>query len=529
MKNIHLKIFQIIIITLLIFWGCGEKDDLVLIEPSHRVVFTSEMDFQNKIEVTNKLSFGDVSAGVESRTWTFPSGASIDIVGSDNDQTSTEANVTAFFNQIGEFPIQLSQTFKSDAFVGETVRGRNLDTTIIVTVLDSIQAALKAEYVLPDGTIGEELDLTDGAENLIAAARTIRFTYTGTGEPANLSWELEGGDPEVITVSANELDVKYKFLGTYDLKMKASRARPFGEDEISIDNFVKVVASTDPVVVDDITEKDGNIAIVFSRELDPTTINKEDFFVKVINSWQYENDPAIASASIDPDQGNVVILELIDESLYNDDEIKVTYTPGEIFSLDGVKADGFEEKLLVFKTVNLLEGFDWDWSFENSNPEDWQYLGWDGDEWQRYVITMSEEKAYSGNRSMFLELLDKGGMAVSLKDANGENVTFPARAGQAYEIGVWVNLQDFGDNNPTGLLPDLRLYLGPDTNWGIGPNPAFSEEFPTDQWIYSKDYFEFQDTGDDKFFMIRGFNASNRAPIKFFVDNIVLAEVTLRP
>ena len=50
-------------------------------------------------------------------------------------------------------------------------------------------------------------------------------------------------------------------------------------------------------------------------------------------------------------------MELIDESLYNDDEITVTYTPGEIFSLDGVKADGFEAVLLVFEQINLLEAY----------------------------------------------------------------------------------------------------------------------------------------------------------------------------
>lgn len=527
MKNINRNIIQITFLAFIIFWGCGKKDELVLLEPSHRVIFTSEMDFQNKIQVTNSLSFGDVSAGVESRTWTFPAG--VDILDSDNDQTSTEANVTANFNQIGVFPVQLSQTFKKDAYVEETLQGRNLDTTIMVTVLDSITAALEAVYILPDGTIGDPLNLTDNAENVLAAARDIRFTYTGTGGPEQLYWELVGGDPEIITSRDMTLDVKYKFLGNYDLRMIAFRDRPFGRDTIEVKNFIKVVESTDPLVVDEITEKDGNIAVVFSREIEPDAINKEDFFVKVINSWKYENDPVIASASIDPDQGNVVILELIDETLYNDDEIKVTYTPGEIISLDGVKADGFEEVLLVFEQTNLLENYAWDWSFENSNSEDWQYLGWDGDEWQRYVITMSEEKAFSGDRSMHLEFLDKGGMAVSLKDASGENITFPAKAGQAYEVGIWVNIKAYGNNNPTGLNPDLRLYWGPDTNWGIGPNPELVADIPLDTWTYSKDYFEFAETGDDKFFMIRGFNASNQESLEVFIDNVVLAEVTLRP
>ena len=529
MKNIKFKIFQIIALSLLIVWGCGKKDDLVLIEPSHQVIFTSEMDFENTIEVTNTLSFGDVSAGVESRMWTFPDNSGIDIVDSDNDRTSTESNVTAIFNQIGQFPVQLTQTFKSDAFVDKTVVGRTLDTTIMVTVLDSIQADIEAFYINPDGTIGDQLNLTDGAENLIAAARDIRFVYIGTGVPENITWELEGGDPEFITVDGNELDVKYKFLGTYSLKMTASRVRPLGSDEIEISDFIKVVASTDPVTVEGVTEKDGNVAVVFSRELDPATINKDDFFVNVINSWKYDNDPVVASATVDPDEGNVVILELIDESLYNDDEIRVTYTPGEIFSLDGVKADGIEGELLIFKQVNLLENFDWDWSFENNMIQDWKYLEWDGDEWGKYNIEISEEKVFSGKKSMFVEFEANGGMIISLQNDNGENITFPARAGQSYEVGVWVNMQSYGNNNPTGLKPDLRLYWGPDTNWGIGPNPELTEALPLNEWVYSKEYFEFAETGDDKFFMIRGFNAANQEALTFFMDNITLYEVTLRP
>lgn len=527
MKNINLNIIPITILALLMIWGCGKKDELILTEPSHRVIFTSEMDFQNTIEVTNSLSFGDVSAGVESRTWTFPDG--VDIVDSSNDQTSTAANVKAIFNEVGVFPVQLSQVFKSDAYVDKSLKGRNLDTTIMVTVLDVIVANLEAVYVNPNGTIGEALNLTDNAENLIPAARNVKFTYTGTGVPANIRWELEGGDPETIVTGEYDLIAKYKFLGTYDLRIIASRSRPYGADTISIEDFIKVVPSTDPVTVDEITEKEGKVAVVFSREVEPDNLNPGDFFVSVINSWKYDNEPVVLSASIDPDAGNVVILELQDEPIYNDDEIKVTYTPGEIISLDGVKADGFTDVLLKFKKVNLLENFDWDWSFENSMADNWVYWEWDDSQWEKYTISMSEEKAVQGKRSMFIELQMGGGMIIGLKDANGENVTFAARAGQAYELGAWVNVQSIGENAPTGLLPDFRIYWGPDTNWGIGPNPDFPVDFPIDEWFYSSDFIEFAETGNDKFFMFRGFNAANAAPCTFFVDNIILAEVTLRP
>ncbi|MEN0047346.1 MAG: hypothetical protein AAF806_09835, partial [Bacteroidota bacterium] len=209
-------------------------------------------------------------------------------------------------------------------------------------------------------------------------------------------------------------------------------------------------------------------------------------------------------------------------------EVTVSFNEGNLISLDGVKADAFTDEELSFNIVNLLENYEFDWSFENSTSDDWKYLGW-GEDWDGYNVTMSEDIAYDGSRSMLVEYDANDGMIIGLKDADGNNITFPAEAGQAYELGVWVNVQDLGNNDPAGFTPDLRIYWGPDTNWGIGPNPAFTDDFIVGEWVYSSIFFEFTETGEDKFFMFRGFNAANEQPLKFYMDNITLAEVTLRP
>ena len=85
----HMKIFYAVAGLLVAAVGCSEDQDIKLVEPSHRVIYTSEMDFQNRIEVGGDISFGDASAGVASRQWTFPQGV-VDILGSDNDETSSE-------------------------------------------------------------------------------------------------------------------------------------------------------------------------------------------------------------------------------------------------------------------------------------------------------------------------------------------------------------------------------------------------------------------------------------------------------
>jgi len=505
------------------FSSCKKDNDTDLIEANHQVIFTSEMDFQNTIQVEGSISFGDVSSGVASRTWTFPEG--VDIVDSDNDVTSTEANVKAIFNEVGQFDVRLQQTFKSDAFVGQTMQGRDLDTTIVVTVLDFIEATVEAHYINQDGTIGEPLNIADNARNEIPAARSIRYTFTGVGTPRTINWQLDGGDPDVFIGTQYQVDVKYKFLGTYNFAIIPSRARPFGIDTLAYENLITVIPSTDPVVVDQIVEQDGNIAVVFSREVDAATLRAEDFSVTVENGF-YFNNSTITAATIDPNQGNVVLLALDNEPLYNNDFVRVNFTQGNLFSLDGVEASSFENELMTFITVNILPTTGYDYSFENTMSDDWQYLEW-GDNWGDFTLEISSEQAYEGEKSALVEMLPGGGMVVSLKDAAGEDITFPGNNAKQYELGLWIYAESLGD--PTaGLPPDLRIYWAPDTNWGIGPNPEMNAAFPIGEWSYSSAFVEFADTGQ-KSFMIRGFNTSNPMAVKIFLDNITLAEVKLRP
>ena len=96
--------FKLIISILVIVFGlqsCDDnKDNLDLKEANSRIIVTSQMNFDNQVRIGNSITFGDISSGVESRLWKFPEG-SVDIVGSDNDVTSKEQNVKAFFKVAG--------------------------------------------------------------------------------------------------------------------------------------------------------------------------------------------------------------------------------------------------------------------------------------------------------------------------------------------------------------------------------------------------------------------------------------------
>jgi hypothetical protein len=527
MKKINFKILQIFILAVIILVaGCKKNDLLIDVnEPSHRVIFTSEMDFENTIEINTTMSFGDISAGVKSREWTFPNDG-VDIVDADNDQTSTEARVTALFTKVGQFEVKLHQVFDEDVFADGALQGATeMDTIILVTVLDEIEVSVVANYLNADGTLGAELNIADMAKNPIPASESVRFTFNGLGEPEFIRWNMDGGSPGTYVGRETTLDVKYKFLGTFDLEVIGTRSRPFGGDTLLLTDFIEVQPSTAPVVVDRLTDKDGNIAIEFNREVDPATLNASDFSVTIQNDFTVM--PSFNSVTIDADEGNIVVIELAGEDIYNDDTIKVTYQ-GSLFSLDGIQADNFVDQELVFNKVNIFEmNSSVDYSFENSTDLNWPSAGW-ADPFDYYDIAISSDQAYDGLNSMLVNLPANESMAINHVDQNGDRVTFPVSTTKTYEMGVWVYVEALGDPS-VGLSPDLRIYWDPDIDFGIGGNPSFGVDFPLNEWIYSKAFVTFAAATGPQTPVLRAFNGSNPQAIKYYVDNMSLSEVTLRP
>ena len=229
------KFLSILFVFTLLLVSCEKQEELNLNDPNHRIIVTSEMDFENKVIVGGDIDFGDISRGVESRTWTLPSNARI--VGG-NGTTSSEKVVKAIFNKAGVYDVVLNQTFKGNVYPNddstEPIDSRQLDTTIVVTVIDSIQSVLKAFRINPDGSTGAEINLADGAENELEASNSIRLTYTAIGEPQSVTWNSVGGKPNAVTISDNsEVDMRFNRLGSWDIEYIASRFRPTDADTLS--------------------------------------------------------------------------------------------------------------------------------------------------------------------------------------------------------------------------------------------------------------------------------------------------------
>lgn len=529
MKNI--KFLQFAFIASLLLIGCSEEESVDLVEPNHRVIVTSEMNFENTININGHIDFGDLSRGVQSRMWTFPADAS-KIAGEDGN-TSSKDVVKGFFTKAGVYNVVLNQTFRGNVYPNEDstepIQGRELDTTIVVTVLDDVSASIQINYINDDGSLGAPLSLSDNAENEITASKYVRLTQSSGGEPTDFTWNLKGAKPEQVSIADApdaETDVRYTKLGTWDLEFIAARTRPTDADTIYIKNFIKVIPSTEPVDLDRVFEYEAQtkIGLEFSREMDPATVNRNNFSVAIETAGGSTITPEIASVTVDANEGNVLIIELANEIMYNDDTVKVSYVPGNLTTLDAVASEAITDAVLTdFIKTNLLESTNVDYSFENGDDSNWPYLWWGG-QWGEYDLSVTFDRARTGDKSAYIEFRPNGGMIIGHRDAGGNNINFTVESGVKYEMGAWVYIEELG--SPTGEA-NVRMYWTPGTNWGIGDNVTFTAASTTGEWFYSSAVVQFSAAGDVSY-MIRGIN-NNPESIKFYMDDLTLFKLTSRP
>lgn len=516
-------IYSLLLAFAVVFTACKDEEDVNLIVPSHRVIVTSQMDFENTININGILSFGDVSAGVVNRKWTFPNGVA-DILDTPNDTVSTLSKVKTQFKVVGEHNVKLHQEFYKDAYDGTVLKGSVLDTTIVVKVLPFVSGNIVANVLDADGNIVRELTVADDIKNEVSAGSTIRYSYQMEGEPQIFNWQFEGGDPAVFEENT-EVDVKYKKLGVYDVQFIARRERPFGGDTIYVKDFLSIIPSTEPVLLDKVYQQENGVALEFSREIDVNSLNKDDFNVVIENGGSTIN-PMIESAVINPDEANIILLNLASESVYSNDNVTISYTQGDLQSTDFVKVDNIVDRDLVYEKTNILVDSGYDYSFENSSLDMWKNLGWGG--FETYTFNITESQAQDGAKSGHVLMEGGNGMIMGHKLAdNSDFIRFDVEANVNYEIGVWVYVDEA--SIPTlATQPDVRFYWNPGTDWGVRSNPLFTPEFQTGEWVYSATNATFDNAASISF-MIRGANGANSNEFKFYIDNISVSKAPLRP
>lgn len=517
-KNIFKNLGFLLALAMLFMWSCEDEWEAPTEEPNHAYITTSFGGVTNRMQVNDKMSFIDLSRGVESRVWSFNTGATDTSYNAIT--SSTEQTVRVRFTSAGTHNVKLSQTYFGDVYLGNSPSGSSsYDTTITVTVVDSVRANFVAKR-MEDMSV---LEHANGALNEIIAGREVEFSFEGTGEPTTFNWTITRDDGFVTEATGNPAVVKFSSLGNYDVALSASS--DLGGDIIAFSEYITVVPSTDPVFLLEVKRAEMNqIALVYSRDMtDPFNCDPAAFTLAATNGSN-EVPLGITGFGLDAVQKNIVLINL-DDNIYNTDKIFVSYdeTIGNLTTSDLMKADAFDEQMVDFGATNVMAGNGYDVGFENSTMDNWPY-GWWGAPWDGYTSEITTAMAHSGNSSMLIDMAPGGGAIFNHK-VNGEPVTFTVES-KLYEVGIWVYMEELGNGDTgDGFAPDLRFYPN---NWAAEMAYFFTPEFTVGKWVYMSAEWNCTTPGE-LFFHIRGYNASSTANTKFYIDDLIIFEKEVRP
>ncbi len=362
----YIKLFIISSLALLL-GACGEEmNNPTITTPSHSVVRVSQVGNDNVININQHIDFADVSQGIESRQWIFPD-SNVTVEGNPQD-----AQVRGTFHKEGTWEVTLSQVFQENAFVGsETVprETNQIDTTIVVTVMPAVKLnSIKANLLLSDGTLGDEISMEPTTPTEIPFGSILRFTYDATGNPTLIQGELHGAELVAEDANANTFDVKYVTLDkVYSFAPVFVRQRPMSSDTLVVVDFVKCVRSDEPLLLERVTtDASKKINLVYSRGLNANSPKASDYSVTLTTAKDEVLTPEVTAAYVSPDNASFLVLEIGDELVYSNDEVTVTYTGNSLESQDAAIADKFTDEVLVGSEEDVLKSSGYDYSYENS-------------------------------------------------------------------------------------------------------------------------------------------------------------------
>lgn len=538
----NIKYFKWFLLSfVLIATAC--KEDSIISIPSHKVLLNSTARNENRVEIGTKVSLGDISTGLATRKWTIQEGVA-DIIDSDNDTESTAPVLNFRFLQAGNQEITLQQVFKENAYVGvdNTVNSgeKEFTETIIFEVLKTIELSNLAATILDrDGNPETTLTIANDALNEVSAGKTVRYSFDVIGQPGTVT--AVSGDANSVEGSVNidvenntaSIDVKYSKVKNYGVAITASRLNPVGSGSIEFTNLISVVGSVEPVSLDNTTVNNGKITLAFSREMEASTLDKNDFTVTLKDKNNNVISSPILNVAVQADDATLVDITLDGETVYDDDTATVTYTKGTFATTDGVLLENLTDIEALTGGTNILEGTDYDFDFEKSGTglENWRrnttFCGPCVEANSAYEYSTAQAK--TGNQSLKLTVQQGGVAALLNTTTSGTDIEYPIVSGQSYEIGLWAYIPDTHNFGPSQI--NIRTF----SNAGAGAiDPGFASLIlnsttPTNTWVYGSVIASFSSDSAKLILRVRNNVFGPVQPVEIYLDNITIKAVNLRP
>ncbi|WP_430934205.1 hypothetical protein [Saccharicrinis sp. 156] len=519
MNKKYINIGIILSLFVLLFTACDDDYEAPGSDVNHAFITTSFGNKTNRTQINNRVNLMDFSKGVKSRTWTF--GDNVVDLDYNPIASSTEEYPKIRFTTPGQHSVILTQTYNGNVWIGETeTSSASYDTTITITVVDSIRADFSAVRVQE----GTTLTNAEGALNVIEGGREISFTDLSTGEPNDLKWILSRPDGFRREVTEAPYTTKLNSVGNYDVTYIASS--DFGKDTLAFKDYIKIIPSTDPMILESITA-DKKIRLTYSRDVEyPAYCDPASITLNITNDGNPVSGITVTGFSLDANMPNIIILSLSNE-IYNTDEITISYDDavGNLVSADGMKIDSFTDEAVTFTTrKDLFEVTGFDGTVENSTNYNWAYAWWGG-EWGKYNIgnNVSTAEVYEGTQSLYFDMQTNGGAILNFRNDAGTNLnTVPVEAGKLYEGSFWIYIEE------QGTEASNLLWMLPNNGWATMMGVYLGGTETTGEWYKVSTRYEATAT-EDLSFVIRGHNPTATGPLKIYIDNMKFEELERRP
>jgi len=398
---------------------------------------TDVQDADYVIALDNYIAFSDVSQNAISHTWSIPAGTSLlNSEFTENDSIYTpfilsngalnteEKLINVLFREPGIKEIILKNVFK-DSVTNSVPDGDkwSVEETFTITVFDNIKPAFRVMNGDEEIITVTENDLPNVSDAASWPTVTIeageQLTYvdmTTTGEPDARTWNFNGGN--IDTSGAESANVFYNGLGNFLAGSINSRrtdaAKPDGEATKLIPLKIEVIPSTQPFVINGSVSEDVSEVISFNvtGEIGILTGEEGNFLVNVVNTVAgFDQNIPVQSAKINNSDATQIDL-VLSEPIYNTDEITVTYTSGNIVSVDTRVLESFGPESVEMFVEGVLNpetlGYEVPWAgvdnqFKNANTEGYVAVHNADNAAGPLYYWRDESMAYDGNSSMKFE------------------------------------------------------------------------------------------------------------------------------
>lgn len=443
---------------------------------SHEWITTSGFEETDYVVALNDyIGFRDVSRNAIEHSWSIPSGTRI----LSNDFTENDSIYTSFI--VGSGPAASNQKLLNILFIEPGVKEvvlRNVyrnevessvelngnwvvEETFTVNVFDDVKPAFKVMRGTEEVLSVSETDFPNASDSASWPTVTIeageQLTYidlTTVGMPDTRTWTFNGGN--IQTSNAATVNVFYNGLGNFLAGSINSRrtnaAKPDGEATKVIPLKIEVIPSTQPFVLNGSLKENASEIISFNvtGELASVAGEAGNFVVNVMNPVSgFNQDIPVQTVAINGSNATQIDLTL-SAPIFNSDVITVTYTEGNIQSIDSRILQGFgpETVQMFFEgSMNIagFTGYEVEWGgsgnqFKKANTEGYfaQHNG--NSEAGPLYYFRDPSMAFEGNSSMKFETPAEGIPDIARLQGGGFSSLSPVSAG-TYIPSVWIFIQ----------------------------------------------------------------------------------------